>query len=92
MNKSECFGKLERVFPLKTHGLREVPAECFSCADRVVCLRTAIDSEEGISMRVERLDQTSLGGFKGRLRRWSEKKELNRKIEKKRQKRVKWWK
>jgi hypothetical protein len=91
MDKKECFGNLEKVFPLQTDGLREVPPECFACPERVGCLRAAINSEEGIGMRAERLDQIPVRSIRGRLRRWSEKKELNRQRERHREKRRKWW-
>ena len=92
MDKKECFGILEKVFPLMDSGLREVPSGCFECPDHVLCLRKAISTKEGIGMRAERLDRTPAKGFRGRLKRWSEKKELSRQMEEKRKKGQKWWK
>jgi len=92
MDKKECFGILEQVFPLKESGLRETPSECFECPDRVLCLRNAISTEEGIGMMAEKIDQTPAKGFRERLKRWSERKELSRQMEKKREKGRKWWK
>lgn len=86
MDKKECFGILENVFPLKENGLREVPSACFDCPDRVLCLRKAISTKEGIGMMAERLDHTPAKGFRGRLKRWSERKELSRQMEKNRKK------
>jgi len=92
MDKKECFGILERVFPLGESGLREVPLECLECSDRVLCLRRAISTKEGIGMRTEKLNQTPAKGFRERLKRWSDRKELNRQMDKNREQGRKWWK
>lgn len=86
MDKKDCFGILEKVFPLKENGLREVPPDCFACPDRVQCLRTAISTDEGVEMQAERLERTPARGFRQRLVRWSERKELSRRMEKSRKK------
>ena len=78
MDERECFGILERVFPLGSKGLREVVPGCFQCSRRVECLRQALKTEEGLALRFEALDRNAPKGFTGRLRRWSEKKALSR--------------
>ena len=78
METRECFGELEEVFPMGSEGLREVVPECFQCSRRVECLRQALRTEEGIALRLDALERDLPQGFKGRFRRWSEKKALSR--------------
>ena len=78
MEKKACFGVLHKVFPLGEGGLREVPPECMGCPDRLQCLRRALKTKEGLEMRSENLDRAESSGMIGRLRRWSQKKELSR--------------
>lgn len=85
-NKKECFGILDRVFPVGERGMREVVPECFDCEDRVECLRAALATAEGLGYREELLEERSSGGFIGLIRRWSEKKTLSRLREKEREK------
>jgi hypothetical protein len=74
-NRPECYGVLQRVFPMGDSGLREVPGDCWDCPHRVQCLRLAISRGE----QAETLDQETtsrrdgpgLGGF---LKRWSRRK------------------
>jgi hypothetical protein len=78
MVKKECYGILEKVFPVGENGLREVVPECFECPDRVACLKTALSTKEGFEMRAEVLERASASGMISRLRQWSQKKELSR--------------
>ena len=78
MEKKECFGILDRVFPVSDKGLREVTPDCFECALRVACLKEALTTREGIEMRSEMLDRAPVSGIVGRIRRWSQRKELSR--------------
>ena len=78
MEKKTCFGDLQKVFPMGDEGLREVPAECNRCPDRVRCMRQALKTREGLELRSEKLDRAASSGMMGRLRRWSQKKELSR--------------
>ena len=78
MEKKECFGMLNRVFPVSDRGYREVTPECFQCPERVSCLKQALTTKEGIEMRAQILDQAPVHGFMGRIKRWSQKKELSR--------------
>ena len=77
-SKKECFGVLDSVFPVGTEGLREVVPVCFDCHDRKRCLQTALSTKEGLELRGEMLDRTSAVGIMGRLKRWSERKDLSR--------------
>ena len=76
--KRECFGILDKVFPLGKEGLREIVPACFECPDRKSCLKTALNTEEGLGLRTEVLDRSPAEGLLGRLKRWSDKKELSR--------------
>lgn len=78
MEKKHCYGILDEVFPFGEEGLRIVPPDCFECPDRLSCLRTAINTREGFEMRSENLKKIPARGFLDRLKRWSQKKELNR--------------
>jgi len=43
----ECYGRLDKVFPLGPDGLRHSPEECLACPDKVDCLKTALASPQG---------------------------------------------
>ena len=73
-----CFGILDKVFPMGDRGLREVAPACFECHERVTCLRAALATEEGLELQSDNLERASAGGFMGRLQRWSRKKTLSR--------------
>jgi len=77
-NKKECFGVLEKVFPVGENGMRETPPGCLECADKTECLRAALSTREGIDFRGELLEQRGPGGWVGLIKRWSRKKELSR--------------
>lgn len=85
-NKKECYGILERVFPVGESGMREVVPECFDCDDRVECLKRALATSEGLGYREDLLEERCSGGFIGLIRRWSEKKTLSSLREKEREK------
>ena len=84
MVKKDCFGLLEKVFPEGKEGLREIVRECFQCPDRVLCLKTALGTKEGLEMRSSNIDRAATSGMIGRLRRWSQKKELHRLMQRER--------
>lgn len=69
---------MERVFPIGKEGLREIVPACFECPDKKPCLQAALKTEDGFKLRNEVLDRSPAKGFFGKLRRWSEKKELSR--------------
>lgn len=76
--QKDCFGVLDKVFPLGKEGLREIVPSCLNCRDLKTCLKTALDTEEGLALRSEVLDRAATSGLVGRLTRWSKKKELSR--------------
>jgi hypothetical protein len=74
----DCFGILNRVFPLGKEGLREIVPSCFDCPDKKACLQAALATRDGIDFQCEVLDRAAAKGWVGRVRRWSEKKALSR--------------
>ena len=77
-DKKECFGILDSVFPVGEDGLREIVAACFECSGKKECLQAALKTDDGFKLRKEVLDRQPAGGLVGKLRRWSERKELSR--------------
>ena len=83
MKKKDCFGQLEKVFPVGESGLREVVSHCFDCPERTACLKSALSTGEGLAMQSELLDRAVNSGLVGRLQRWSRRKTLHRLMEQK---------
>lgn len=73
-----CFGILDKVFPMGREGLREIAPGCFECPQRKECLQAALRTKEGLELRSQALYRASGKGLVARLKRWSEKKELSR--------------
>ena len=80
MDRKNCYGILDQVFPEGEQGLRQAPPECFECPDRVACLKEAINTKEGLEMRTQLLVRAEKGGLIGRFQRWSQKKHMSRRI------------
>ena len=80
MDRKECFSVLDRVFPEREDGLRQVPQECFKCPEHTQCLKAALETPEGIEFRMGLLNRTKPAGLVGRIRRWSERKALSRSL------------
>ena len=78
MDRRNCFGVLEHVFPVGKEGMREVPSECTGCGQRVPCMKAALASEDGIRFQEERIESSERSGMIGRLERWSRRKQLSR--------------
>jgi hypothetical protein len=78
-----CFGELETVFPKGKNGLRNTPETCLACRHKTECLRSAIDGVGGLKVREEFVDRAYSSGSIGFMERWSKKKEINRRLEKK---------
>ncbi|MDY7037915.1 MAG: hypothetical protein SV375_17355 [Thermodesulfobacteriota bacterium] len=86
MIKKDCYGKLNRVFPVGEKGFREVVPECFHCPERTPCLKDALSTQEGLEMKAEILDRATASGLMGRLQMWSQKKEIDRLIKQQKEK------
>lgn len=76
--KKNCYGILEKVFPVGERGLREIVPSCFQCAERTPCLKAALSTRDGLEMRGKIIERSEFGGLIGRLQRWSQKKDLSR--------------
>jgi len=87
MNKSnekkECFGILEKVFPMTEKGLRQTPDDCFyHCPVKTKCLQQAMTTKDGVKVEEEIIERGTLPGTVSFLERWSRKKQVHRKIKK----------
>lgn len=80
----DCFGDIERVFPVGQDGHREVSPDCWPCGERIECLRQAVASRQGKDALVierARREEESIGGAAGFFKRWSLLKAHNRRKE-----------
>ena len=59
-------------------GLRQIVPRCFDCPHKKSCLQAALSTREGLVLRNQILDREPAAGFVGRIKRWSERKSLNR--------------
>ncbi|WP_299980961.1 hypothetical protein [Desulfobacula sp.] len=81
--KRECFGVLEKVFPMTDKGLRQTPDECFyHCSVKTKCLQQAMASKEGVKVEEEIIERGTQSGVINFFERWSRKKQVHRKIKK----------
>jgi hypothetical protein len=76
--RRECYGELEKVFPLREDGFRVSPIECLQCVDKTQCLKRAMGEASGYSVREEMIDRAYRGGVIGFFQRWSQKKTIHR--------------
>ncbi len=82
-DKPECFGDLEKVFPMSEDGLRHSPETCMACEEKTQCLKTAISGKNQVVVEEEKLDRGYRSGRVSFLERWSQKKALhNRRMKK----------
>lgn len=78
--RKECYGVLDKVFPMGSDGLREVVAACFDCPVKRECLQDALKTKDGLGFRAQLLERTPAEGVTGFLRRWSQMKEISRQL------------
>ena len=77
--RPECFGNLEKVFPVTDRGLRETPDDCmYLCAHKTPCLRQALAGDKGTDVEEEMIERREQAGMIGFFERWSRKKKLHR--------------
>jgi hypothetical protein len=75
----ECFGNLEKVFPMTESGLRQTPDDCFYyCPVKTKCLQKAMGTQDGIQVEEEIIDRDAKSGMISFLERWSRKKQAHR--------------
>lgn len=76
----ECFGDLEKVFPMTDEGLRQTPDDCFYyCPVKTKCLQKAMASKDGVKVEEEIIDRSVSAGLISFFERWSRKKQIHRK-------------
>ncbi|HKK89820.1 MAG TPA: hypothetical protein VJ936_00320 [Desulfobacteraceae bacterium] len=77
--KPDCFGNLEKVFPMTQRGLRETPDDCmYFCPCKTDCLKTAMAGSQGKEVKEELVQRSEEAGMIGFFQRWSRKKQLSR--------------
>lgn len=80
----DCFGDLNKVFPMGENGLRETPEECFyHCPVKTRCLKRAMGTDKGVQVEEELIERSSKAGLMNFFERWSRKKQVHRKCSKK---------
>jgi hypothetical protein len=88
MNKEndihECFGNLEKVFPMGENKLRQTPDDCFyHCSVKTRCLQRAMATMAGVKVEEELIERSTRAGAMNFFERWSRKKQIQRKISRK---------
>jgi hypothetical protein len=73
----ECFGSIEKVFPMGLDGWRRTPSECLECEGKTECLRSALNGRQGVVVHEERLARSYQAGHVGFIERWAQQKELD---------------
>lgn len=82
-----CFGDLEKVFPMQENGLRQTPEDCFfHCPVKTRCLRHAMATEDGAKVEEEIIDRSTKAGMMNFFERWSRKKQVHMRIQAKEKK------
>ncbi len=79
----DCFGQLERVFPMGDDGLRCSPDDCMACEFKTPCLRAAMQTKARFVVQDEMVDRAYESRQIGFWRRWSRKKAAHRQMSKK---------
>ena len=76
----ECFGKLEEVFPMTDTGLRQSPEKCIqTCPLKTRCLKKAMTTQQADRVEEEILERGTTSGAINFFERWSRKKQMHRK-------------
>lgn len=80
-NKPDCFGILEKVFPMAALGLRETPDYCFNfCPFKTKCLEYAMTTKKGTKLEDEIIERGTKSGAINFFERWSRKKQTHKKL------------
>ncbi len=79
-DKPDCFGILDKVFPMTALGLRQTPDYCFNfCPVKTQCLEYAMTTKNGTTLEEEIIERGTESGAIGFLERWSRKKQVYKK-------------
>ncbi|MDO9264711.1 MAG: hypothetical protein Q7U02_12145 [Desulfosalsimonadaceae bacterium] len=76
--KPECFGVMDKVFPMTGDGLRHSPQHCMECESKTECLGTAIRRPAGVKVQEELVDRAYESRTISFMERWSKKKYLDK--------------
>ena len=80
-DKPECFGILEKVFPMTDMGLRQTPDYCFNdCPIKTQCLKYAMTTKSGVNVEEEIIERGVKSGAINFFERWSRKKQTHNKL------------
>ncbi len=81
--KPDCFGVLDKVFPMTEKGLRQTPDDCYyHCPVKTPCLQQAMATKDGVQVEEEIIIRGTKAGAMNFFERWSRKKQLHNKIKK----------
>lgn len=79
----DCFGNLDKVFPMTESGLRETPEDCFfHCPVKTRCLKQAMGTRDGARVEEEVIERGAKAGVMNFFERWSRKKQVHRRLNK----------
>ena len=82
-DKPDCFGILEKVFPMTDTGLRQTPDYCFeNCSLKTKCLQYAMTTKDSVNVEEEIIERGTKAGTINFFERWSRKKQVYKKIHK----------
>ncbi|RJP84300.1 MAG: hypothetical protein C4518_20205 [Desulfobacteraceae bacterium] len=76
--KPDCFGIMDRVFPMTEDGLRHSPRHCMACDYKTECLGTAIRQPAGVAVQEELVDRAYESRTISFIERWSKRKYLDK--------------
>jgi len=77
----DCFGILEKVFPMTALGLRQTPDYCFNfCTFKTKCLEYAMTTKNGVQLEEEIIERGRKSGAMNFFERWSRKKQVYKKM------------
>ena len=80
-SRPECFGVLEKVFPMTDMGLRQTPDYCFdNCSIKTKCLEYAMTTKKGVIVEEEIIERGVKSGTINFFERWSRKKQAHKKL------------
>ena len=78
-DRPECFGILEKVFPMTEMGLRQTPDYCFdNCPIKTKCLEYAMTTKNGVNVEEEIIERGVKSGAINFFERWSRKKQTHK--------------
>ena len=78
-SKPDCFGNLDKVFPMTESGLRQSPRACMeTCPFKTRCLKKAMATAQAVKVEEEILERGTRSGAINFFERWSRKKQMHR--------------